>query len=277
MAGDVKAYKDKNEKNETTIVIQAQTDILTVTVFLGLCGSVVPGTAEAAKLIVSGGGRSVFDVNFVNVTDQNKEAAGVLFVDYLDDESKTVIPYNHPAQTQKGVINGVQYWADMLGSGTKNPVPAQIFVRGRAQHGNATATSIAFKSGEPVTDLYWLQSLQQGKELNRIDDFTKLKIISSGDDEFIVYDGKKLDNAAYGIIDIGQFMGADRKGSADGWWSQQGNILSDNEQAADLAATIRHEMAHALGFNVITASVEDKRGKEMEDADGVPIMQFPQT
>ena len=264
------------KRTKRNLLFKRKLTILTAAVFLGLCGSVVPGTAEAAKLIVSGGGRSVFDVDFVKVTDQNKEAAGVLVLDFLKDKSETVIPYNHPEQTQKGVINGVQYWADMLGSGTKNPVPAQIFVRGRAQHGNATATSIAFKSGEPVTDLYWLQSLQQGKELNRIDDFTKLKIISSGDDEFIVYDGKKLDNAAYGIIDIGQFMGADRKGSADGWWSQQGNILSDNEQAADLAATIRHEMAHALGFNVITLPVQDKSGKEMEDADGVPILKFPE-
>ena len=56
----------------------------------------------------------------------------------------------------------------------------------------------------------------------------------------------------------------------------RGNILSDNEQAADLAATIRHEMAHALGFNVITVSVQDKSGKEMEDADGVPILKFPE-
>lgn len=118
------------KRTKQQLLFKRKLTFLTVTVFLGLCGSVVPGTAEAAKLIVSGGGRSVFDVNFVNVTDQNKEAAGVLFVDYLDDESKTVIPYNHPAQTQKGVINGVQYWADMLGSGTKNPVPAQIFVRG---------------------------------------------------------------------------------------------------------------------------------------------------
>ena len=263
------------KRTKQQLLFKRKLTFLTVMVFLGLCGSVVPGTAEAAKLIVSGGGRSVFDVNFVNVTDQNKEAAGVLFVDYLDDESKTVIPYNHPAQTQKGVINGVQYWADMLGSDTKNPVPAQIFVRGKAQQGNAYAASVAFKQGEPVSAHYWMQSLQQGKELNRIDDFTKLKMISSGQEKFIIYDGKKLNDAAYGIISIGQFMGADRKGCADGWWSQKGNILPDNEQAADLAATVRHEMAHALGFNVITASVEDKRGKEMEDADGVPIMQFP--
>ena len=263
------------KRTKQQLLFKRKLTFLTVTVFLGLCGSVVPGTAEAAKLIVSGGGRSVFDVNFVNVTDQNKEAAGVLFVDYLDDKSKTVIPYNHPAQTQKGVINGVQYWADMLGSDTKNPVPAQIFVRGKAQQGNAYAASVAFKQGEPVSAHYWMQSLQQGKELNRIDDFTKLKMISSGQEKFIIYDGKKLNDAAYGIISIGQFMGADRKGCADGWWSQKGNILPDNEQAADLAATVRHEMAHALGFNVITASVEDKRGKEMEDADGVPIMQFP--
>ena len=263
------------KRTKRNLLFKRKLTILTAAVFLGLCGSVVPGTAEAAKLIVSGGGRSVFDVNFVNVTDQNKEAAGVLFVDYLDDESKTVIPYNHPAQTQKGVINGVQYWADMLGSDTKNPVPAQIFVRGKAQQGNAYAASVAFKQGEPVSAHYWMQSLQQGKELNRIDDFTKLKMISSGQEKFIIYDGKKLNDAAYGIMSIGQFMGADRKGCADGWWSQKGNILPDNEQAADLAATVRHEMAHALGFNVIIASVEDKRGKEMEDADGVPIMQFP--
>ncbi len=263
------------KRTKQNLLFKRKLTILTAAVFLGLCGSVVPGTAEAAKLIVSGGGRSVFDVNFVNVTDQNKEAAGVLFVDFLDDKSKNVIPYNHPAQTQQCVIHGVQYWADMLGSGTKNPVPAQIFIRGKAQQGNAYAASVAFKQGEPVSAHYWMQSLQQGKELNRIDDFTKLKMISSGQEKFIIYDGKKLNDAAYGIISIGQFMGADRKGCADGWWSQKGNILPDNEQAADLAATVRHEMAHALGFNVITASVEDKRGKEMEDADGVPIMQFP--
>ena len=263
------------KRTKRNLLFKRKLTILTAAVFLGLCGSVVPGTAEAAKLIVSGGGRSVFDVDFVKVTDQNKEEAGVLVLDFLKDKSEIVIPYNHPAQTQKGVINGVQYWADMLGSGTKNPVPAQIFVRGKAQQGNAYAASVAFKQGEPVSAHYWMQSLQQGKELNRIDDFTKLKMISSGQEKFIIYDGKKLNDAAYGIISIGQFMGADRKGCADGWWSQKGNILPDNEQAADLAATVRHEMAHALGFNVITASVEDKRGKEMEDADGVPIMQFP--
>lgn len=118
------------KRTKRNLLFKRKMTILTAAVFLGLCGSVVPGTAEAAKLIVSGGGRSVFDVDFVKVTDQNKEAAGVLVLDFLKDKSETVIPYNHPEQTQKGVINGVQYWADMLGSGTKNPVPAQIFVRG---------------------------------------------------------------------------------------------------------------------------------------------------
>ena len=161
--------------------------VLTAAVFLGLCSSVVPGAAEAAPVIVSGGGRDVFDVDFVKVTGKNKDAAGVLFFDFLKDESEKVIPYNHPAQTRKGIIRGVQYWADILGSQTKNPVPAQIFVRGQARENNATAASIALKQGEPVSALYWVESLQQGKNLNRIDDFTKLKMISSGEDKFIVY------------------------------------------------------------------------------------------
>ena len=210
------------KKTKHDRISKSKLTALTAAVLLGLYGTSVTGVAEAAPVIVSGGGRDVFEVEYLNITDKNKEAAGVLFLDFLEDESEASAPYNHKAQTQKGVINGVQYWADILGSGTKNPVPEQIFIRGLAQNGNATAASVTFKNGEIVSDLYWVQALQQGKILNRIDDFTKLKLISSDNEEFVVYDGKKLDNAAYGIIDIGQFMGADRKGSEDGWWSQQG-------------------------------------------------------
>ena len=262
-----KTKHDKISKSKLTA--------LTAAVLLGLYGTSVTGAAEAAPVIVSGGGRDVFGVEYLNITDKNKEAAGVLFLDYLEDESEASAPYNHKSQTQKGVINGVQYWADILGSGTKNPVPEQIFVRGLAQNGNATAASVAFKNGSIVSDQYWVEALQQGKKLNRIDDFTKLKLISSDNDEFVAYNGKKLDNAAYGIIDLGQFMGANRKGATDGWWSQQGNILPDNEQAADLVATVRHEMAHALGFSISAESVADKSGAEMADADGVAVMKFP--
>ena len=165
-----KTKHDKISKSKLTA--------LTAAVLLGLYGTSVTGAAEAAPVIVSGGGRDVFGVEYLNITDKNKEAAGVLFLDYLEDESEVSAPYNHKAQTQQGVINGVQYWADILGSGTKNPVPEQIFIRGLAQNGNATAASVAFKNGSIVSDQYWAEALQQGKKLNRIDDFTKLKLIS---------------------------------------------------------------------------------------------------
>ena len=49
---------------------------LTASVLLGLYGTSVTGAAEAAPVIVSGGGRDVFEVRYLTITDKNKEAAG---------------------------------------------------------------------------------------------------------------------------------------------------------------------------------------------------------
>ncbi|WP_177205960.1 autotransporter outer membrane beta-barrel domain-containing protein, partial [Succiniclasticum ruminis] len=248
---------------------------LTAAVLLGLYGTSATVAAEAAPVIVSGGGRDVFEVRYLTITDKNKEAAGVLFWDFANPDAKKAKPYNHPSQTQDGILKGVQYWADILGAKTRNALPARIFVRGRAQHQNADAASVSVDRGEPSLAQYWRTSLQQGKEVDRIDDFTRLKIVGSDDDESIIYKGKKLDNAAYAIITAGQFMGAKRSGAADGWWTKSGNVLADNEQAANLTATMRHEMAHALGFTSQTIAVLDASGEEMEDKDGLPLLKFP--
>ncbi len=98
---------------------------LTCAVLLGLYGTSVTGAAEAAPVIVSGGGRDVFEVRFLTITDKNKEAAGVLFWDFADPDAKNAKPYNHPLQTQDGIIKGVQYWADILGAKTRNALPAR--------------------------------------------------------------------------------------------------------------------------------------------------------
>ena len=67
-----------------------------------------------------------------------------------------------------------------------------------------------------------------------------------------------------GHIDIGQYLGAARSGTVDGWWIDTDTLLTNNEQATDFAGTIRHELGHALG---IVFDYYKKNGQEIIDED----------
>ena len=139
------------------------------------------------------------------------------------------------------VKSGTAYWTGLLGPKAKNGQPWQVFVTTQEGVQNAYAkTSSHTKETGDFSDTnvnFVVQQLQDGKPLLRMQE-----------------DADKLPPGDYGysLILIGQYVGAARQGTVDGWWVDTDTVLPTNEQAADFVGTIRHELGHALGiYNVV--------------------------
>ncbi|SFE67657.1 autotransporter outer membrane beta-barrel domain-containing protein [Succiniclasticum ruminis] len=133
--------------------------------------------------------------------------------------------------------SGTAYWTGLLGPKAKNGQPWQIFVATQEKVQNAYANTFSFKpekgklKGTEVN--FVARQLQDGKSLLRMQE-----------------DEGKLTPGDYGysVIYIGQYVGAARQGTVDGWWVDTDTVLPSNEQAADFTGTFRHELGHALGI-----------------------------
>ena len=137
--------------------------------------------------------------------------------------------------------SGTAYWTGLLGAKVKNGQPWQVFVTTQEGVQNAYAkTSSHTKEKEAFRDTnvnFVVQQLQDGKSLMRMQE-----------------DADKLPPGDYGysIVLIGQYVGAARQGTVDGWWVDTDTVLPTNEQAADFVGTFRHELGHALGiYNLV--------------------------
>lgn len=137
--------------------------------------------------------------------------------------------------------SGTAYWTGLLGAKVKNGQPWQVFVTTQEGVQNAYAkTSSHTKEKEAFRDTnvnFVVQQLQDGKSLMRMQE-----------------DADKLPPGDYGysIVLIGQYAGAARQGTVDGWWVDTDTVLPTNEQAADFVGTFRHELGHALGiYNLV--------------------------
>ena len=139
------------------------------------------------------------------------------------------------------VKSSTSYWTGMIGPRAKNETPWQVFVTTEAGNQNASASTLCYVPGKKelraVKPNFVTQQLQDGKKLLRM---TK----EIGESE-----NPPPGDYGFSVIYIGQFMGADREGTVDGWWVDTDTVLPSNEQAADFVATFRHELGHALGIS----------------------------
>ncbi|ORT98935.1 hypothetical protein D081_2300 [Anaerovibrio sp. JC8] len=217
---------------------------------------------------INSGNKEVFVVNIIDDTDVTREQIkNYIFFDGIIGKNPMTISDDN----KNGIIKGIQYWADILAPNTTITHPAQFFVAGIAKEKNAYAGFYAFDKGSFTIQPYFEEYLQGLRDLN---DVNILKF-ETGADKKIYENGQLVDNGAYGTIMLGQYMGAKREGSTDGWWMKGNAILPDNEQAADGVAMIRHEVGHSLGI-ISQVNVEtDKDGNPVVDKDGTTVYYFP--
>ena len=139
------------------------------------------------------------------------------------------------------VKSSTSYWTGMIGPKAKNETPWQVFVTTLVNEQNASASTLCYVPGKKelraVKPNFVTQQLQDGKKLLRM---TK----EIGESE-----NPPPGDYGFSVIYIGQFMGADREGTVDGWWVDTDTVLPSNEQAADFVGAFRHELGHALGIS----------------------------
>ena len=229
-----------------------------------------PLTAEAAET-VSGGGRNMFEVDFLDAERANQGGAVAKFLTIKPFDGVSGDAFDLTGLKKDAVLEGVQYWADILGAGAKNETPMQLLVAGQTSKGSAWAIEAALADGLLVKDYRWPQAIQSGDRLTHLDD--PLALTMSGD-TWMNPDGTKTDNAAFGAIVVGKRGGADREGAEDGWWVDAETVLPTNEQAMDLAAVARHELAHALGVYANETALQDNKGISRTDDDMLTLFAF---
>ncbi|MBP5212570.1 MAG: hypothetical protein J6Z30_06915 [Pyramidobacter sp.] len=93
---------------------------------LGLAGT----CAQAADThTISGGGRDMFSVHYLEAAENTG-----LFEPCADAETgEKDVPYTLNDYIKSGVDSGVQYWADILGAGTQQKKPVDVYVHGEEE------------------------------------------------------------------------------------------------------------------------------------------------
>jgi len=237
---------------------------LTASILLGILSMSVASAGEE----INSGNKEVFVVNIIDDTDATREQIkNYIFFDSIIGKNPMTISDDN----KNGIIKGIQYWADILAPNTTITHPAQFFVAGIAKEKNAYAGFYAFDKGSFTIQPYFEEYLQGLRDLK---DVNILKF-ETGADKKIYENGQLVDNGAYGTIMLGQYMGAKREGSTDGWWMKGNAVLPDNEHAVDGIAMLRHEVGHSLGIFPQENAELDKDGKPVIDQDGTTVYYFP--
>ncbi|MBP5212507.1 MAG: autotransporter domain-containing protein [Pyramidobacter sp.] len=222
--------------------------------------------AGARAEIISGGGREMFDVRFLNADETSRL--------YHREDNDT---YTYTPALKKAVLSGYQYWADILGPGAKNDAPVPVYVRGLQRFANANAGQHNYADGRSISNNGWVLTMQNGGSISPFD-ITKAKWQRiEGTPQFgYVVDDKVLDKYGAALVTFGDNYGALREGSERGWWLNDKTLLPDNEQASDLGRVARHELAHALGIAASRSAIR-KNGVNQKDEDGRPLYRFATT
>lgn len=202
----------------------------------GLCCVVSPATLYAAPsdLVTASGGKDIFAVEFLD-EDQ-----------VTGDETASV--YTLSDATKKGVLEGLAYWAELLGDQAKNQKPIQVLVMTN-DVANAFAEINCGTGAILTNDLFLNQALQNGKKLENVD----------------FYGAKPQGPWAFADITFGKYLGAKRGDTQFGWYLDAETVLPRNEQASDFIGTVRHEMGHALGIAAshLSSDAFDEEGNEL--------------
>ncbi|WP_297964511.1 autotransporter domain-containing protein [uncultured Anaerovibrio sp.] len=238
---------------------------LTASIVLGMSAM----SAASAGEIIYAGDKKVFDVTFMEDAADNQDKIR-RFIFPLGMEDRTAMDLSE--DNKAGILKGIQYWADILGPGANITHPAQIFVAGMEKEQNAYSGALAIDKGRFTIYPYWEQYLQGLRNLQDIN----IENIVAGPDYRFYENGQLVNDAAYGSITFGQYMGGKRKGTTDGWWMKSNTVLPDNEHATDGVAMSRHELAHSLGILAQERIVYDDDGKPVVDKDGNTIYVFPE-
>ena len=206
-----------------------------------------PVISEAgSEIIVSNEKKPVFNVYFY---DQNEHPTNMFNPN--DPKSEYTLSDN----LKQGIANGMQYWADILGAKSINPVDVIVMTKDEP---NAYANNINLDKGKITVDNYTKWALQKGMQLPNITQIKNFKGCKSGFLELY----------------IGKNISASRNGSEHGWYIDTESVIPTNEQAADFIGTIRHEMAHALGILCYREPLEDARGNDLQDRYGTYLYKF---
>ncbi len=163
---------------------------------------------------------------------------------------------------RNAVKSSTSYWSGIIAPRSKYSSSWQIMVATRANFQNADALTYSFSNNESVNDNYVLQMLQSRKNLNSVN----VKLLAENQIDADIYDAEAftdeiknsikeiISDGDYSVsmINIGQYLGANRNDAIDGWWIDNDTVLPTNEQAADFVGCFRHELGHALGIELIS-------------------------
>lgn len=207
---------------------------------VAVCCGLSAAQAQSTATVKAQSGKPMFAVTFIDTGEEDPEGANAT--------------YTLSAASKQAVTDGLAYWAELLGNGACNETPYQVFVS-TDDAANANAVAYSFAGGAQVDALFTQQALQDGKPLAEVN---------------LTMDELPSADTAFSSIHIGTYLGAASAGAQNGWYVGAATLLPENEAAADLTATMRHEIGHALG---ISHSVRGAR----DDVDGNRVYRFDET
>lgn len=187
-----------------------------VSLNIGFTGTIY---AYSDAMIYSPAGKPMFEVVFADTGQM-----------YRPQEWST---YNLSTSNKAAIGDGLQYWAEILGSQSQNNNPIQVLVGSMDEaNANSNAHTNTFGRGHR----YLAQAIQGTVDLEWIN----LRDLET--------ERTKPTSGAFANISIGKYLGADKAGCENGWYIDALTPIPEGEQATNLVGSIRHEMGHSLGI-----------------------------
>lgn len=217
---------DMNNKND----VETRRMVFAVAIFFGVSAANGHCAASHTETIYSLGQKTV-DMEFFN--------GGEFTSDY--NFNRTLINAGK---------SGASYWKNIIGMrSTQSPWQIAFTTSNRQI---VTGKTFSLHDAEFVQDNYLLQMLKGDRDLEAFDLKSLAdKSVSAEHVQQFLQENAPLDSAAVSVIQIGNNVGANRSGAVNGWSVDEKTILPTNEQAADLIAALRLELAHALGAEAL--------------------------
>ena len=195
------------------------------------------GTAAAERdhQVISYDGHPVFDLIYFGEDD-----AGTWVEKFWTESGTIPLCYDFPQKMKSWLNDACYQWAEVLKPGLSDmKKPAQLIVGGSNQINASGTDNDAEKENTPD---YFRKVLMSGADIPYIDFTDKAAYDSRG------YDG-------FGIINLGQGLGADDGSGTYGWTGDNKSQLTHSSMGVDLPQVMFHEIAHALGIAGYTVAL----------------------